>query len=209
MQFGHNTNVTVAGITFHVQTEDRGTAHALIDTTIYFGGRVLHRRTNSYFDLVPLDPSREQTLKGRVDHQHRSIVEEIRSGRLKLTVPQDEKTPASSGKSSSHSGNNSLHLELLNAKTWLTGKRALLQIAVRDQARKAVDSAKVTAKIEGAAQPAEFSAKTGSQGDAQLEFDMPRLVGSDAALIIEASNGSAQAHLRFQLRARPRMPSAN
>ena len=209
MQFGHNTNVTVAGITFHVQTEDCGAANALIDTTIYFGGRVLHRRTNSYFDLVPLDPGREQILKGRVDHQHRSIVEELRSGRLKLTVPQDEKTPVSSGNSPSPSGNNSLHLELLNAKTWLTGKRALLQVAVRDQARKAVESAKVTAKIEGAAQPAEFSAKTGSQGEAQLEFDMPQLSGSDAALIIEASNGSAQAHLRFQLRARPRVPSAN
>lgn len=209
MLFGHNTNVTIAGTTFHVQTEDRGTAHALIDTTVYFSGRVLHRLTNNYFDLLPLNPDREQALKHRTDDQHRSIVEELRSGRLKLAVPKDETAHPSMGNSPSTSGNNSLHLELLNAKTWLTGKRALLQIAVRDQAGKAVESARVTAKIEGAAQPAEFSAKTGSQGDAQLEFDMPRLAVSDAALVIEASNGSAQAHLRFQLRARPRVPSAS
>ena len=56
MQFGHNTNVTVAGTTFHVQTEEGASIHALIDTTVYFHGRVLHRRTNNYFDLLPDEP---------------------------------------------------------------------------------------------------------------------------------------------------------
>lgn len=208
MQFGHNTNVTVAGTTFHIQTEDRGAAHALIDTTVYLRGRVLHRRTKKYSDLLPLDPAREQTLKQRVEDQHRSLVEELRSGRLKLAVPQDENSPTPMGNSLSTSRSNLIYLELLNAKTWLTGKRALLQIAVRDQAQKTVESAKVTAKIEGASEPAEFSAKTGSQGDARLEFDMPRLTRSDAALVIEASNGKGHAQLRFQLRTKPRAPSA-
>jgi hypothetical protein len=36
MLFGHNTNVTVSGTAYHVQTEDRGISHALIDTTVYF-----------------------------------------------------------------------------------------------------------------------------------------------------------------------------
>jgi hypothetical protein len=43
MLFGHNTNVKAGETTFHVQTEDRGTTNALIDTTVYFQGRVLHR----------------------------------------------------------------------------------------------------------------------------------------------------------------------
>jgi hypothetical protein len=29
MLFGHNTNVTVGDVTYHVQTEDRGSSHAL------------------------------------------------------------------------------------------------------------------------------------------------------------------------------------
>jgi len=33
---------------------------------------------------------------------------------------------------------------------------------------------------------------------------MPRLAGADVALVIEASNGNAKAHLRFSLRAKPR-----
>ena len=209
MLLGHNSNVTVAGTTFHVQTEEGGPVHALIDTTVYFRGHVLHRRTNNYFDLLPLNPDRERALKLRVVEQHRSIVEEVRSGKLNLAVPADEKAAASKGGPYSSSASNPLYLELLNAKSWLTGKRALLQVAVRDQANHAVAGVTVTAKVEGAAQPAEFSADTGSSGNAQFEFDMPRLSSADAALLIEASNGSAQAHLRFQLRAKPRVPSTS
>ena len=84
MAFGHNSNVTIAGDTYHVQTEERGAAQALIDTTVYLQGRVLHRRTNSFLDLLPLNPDREQALRLRVDTQHRGVVDEIRSGKLRL-----------------------------------------------------------------------------------------------------------------------------
>jgi hypothetical protein len=207
MPFGHNSNVTVAGDTYHVQTEERGAAHALIDTTVYLRGRVLHRRTNSFSDLLPLNSDREQALKLRVDTQHRSVVDEIRSGKLRLALPSDGKTrghtpaPAESAAA--------IHLELLNAKTWLTGKRALLQIAVNDPASKPVERATVMARVEGAAEPAAFSSETGSLGRANLAFDMPPLAGAEVALVIEASKGKAHAQLRFQLRAKPRVPSTS
>jgi hypothetical protein len=200
MRFGHNTNVTVGGVTYHVQTEESGTAHALIDTTVYFHGRVLHRRTNNYFDLLPLNPDREHALKLRLDEQHRNVVEEIRSGVLNLALPRDDKA----------SPPKSLLLDLSNAKTWLAGKRATLQVFVRDKDNgAAVEHARVTARIDGAAEAHEFAAETGSDGRVQLEFDMPRLAGADPALVIEASNGNAKAHLRFQLLAKPRVPPAN
>jgi hypothetical protein len=206
MPFGHNSNVTVAGDTYHVQTEERGAAHALIDTTVYLRGRVLHRCTNSFSDLLPLNSDREQALKLRVDTQHRSVVEEIRSGKLRLALPSDGKTrgqPPAPGESAA-----AIHLQLLNAKTWLTGKRAQLQIAVNDGANKPVERATVMARVEGAGQAAAFSSETGSLGRASLAFDMPPLAG-EAALVIEASKGKAHAQLRFQLRAKPRVPSTN
>src|ERR1700730_16757792 len=88
MLFGHNTNVNAGETTFHVQTEDRGTTNALIDTTVYFHGHVLHRRTNNYFALLPLTPDSEQALKLRLDAQHRAVVEELRTGALRLALPQ-------------------------------------------------------------------------------------------------------------------------
>jgi hypothetical protein len=209
MLFGHNTNVKVGDTTYHIQTEDRGTTNALIDTTVYFRGRVLHRRTNNYFDLLPLDHDREQALKLRLDEQHRAIIEEIRTGALTLSLPQEEKASARGSAPAAPPVSKVLHLELLNTKTWLTGKHAMLQIAVRDQSNKAVEGAHVKMQVDGAAEPAELFTETGPFGHAQFEFDMPRLAGAEPALVIEALKANAKGHLRFQLRARPRVPSAS
>ncbi len=209
MPFGHNSNVTVAGDTYHVQTEERGAAQALIDTTVYWRGRVLHRLTNSFKDLLPLNPGREQALKLRVDTQHRSVVDEIRSGKLCLAVPGDAKSLTPEAAASPEFATPLLHLELLNAKTWLTGKHALLQITVLDYANKPVEHAMVMARVEGAVQPASFFSETGSLGRVKLEFEMPPLTGPEVALVIEASKGKARGHLRFQLRAKPRVPSSS
>lgn len=219
MLFGHNTNVKAGDTTYHVQTEDRGPAHALIDTTVYFRGRVLHRRTNNYFDLLPLDADREAALKLRVDEQHHTIVEQIQSGALSVALPPEEK-PAPPAKAPAAAApavpaptvappSAGLKLELINPRTWLTGKRALLQIVVRDQAGNAADGAIVTAKVDGAAAPAEFSTVTGGFGNAQFEFEMPPLAHTDAALVVEAFKGSVRGHLRFQLKMKPRVPSAS
>jgi hypothetical protein len=72
-----------------------------------------------------------------------------------------------------------------------------------------VKHARVSARIEGAAEAQEFAIVTGNDGRAQLEFDMPRLAGAEPALIIEAINGNSKGQLRFQLRAKPRLPSAS
>jgi len=209
MLFGHNSNVKAGDTTYHVQTEDRGTATALIDTTVYFRGRVLHRRTNNYFDLLPLSADSEQALKLRLDEQHRSVVEEIRTGTLHLSLPAEEKAVAVAGAPGANSVPGVLTLELINAKTWLTGKRALLQIAVRNQNKQSVEGASVTARVDGAAEPSEYCTQTGGFGHAQFEFEMPRLAAAEAALVIEASHGNAKGQLRFQLRSKPRVPSAS
>jgi hypothetical protein len=211
MVFGHNTNLTVAGTVYHIQTEDRGAGHARIDTMVYCRGRVLHRRVGKYEDLLPLNAQREQALRKRVDDQHRTVVEEMRSGALPLG-PSTENAPAAgdAAKTSSPAASAALAVELLNAKSWLTGKRATLQVAVRDKnGGTPVAGAHVAAKIEGAATTSEFTAQTDHQGQARIEFDMPAFSSSaEPALMIEAGKDAAKARLRFQLRARPRVPSA-
>ena len=205
MTFGHNSNVKIGETVYHVQTEDRGTSHAVIDTMVYHSGRVLHRRANSYADLLPLDPAREEKLKQRVSAQHQAILEELRSGTLKLA---QHAMPAAPVKLSVDGARDSLSLELLNAKTWLAGKRATLQVLVsQKEGGAAVSGAGVSARIEGAAEPAQYSTATGLDGKAQLAFDMPRLAGAECALVIEANKGKAQARLHFQLRAKPKVPA--
>ena len=216
MLFGHNSNVKVGGTVYHVQTEDRGAAHAVIDTMVYQAGRVLHRRANSYADLLPLDAAREDTLKERVDKQHHTVLDELRSGALQFAhapapapgKPVQAGQPKANAPSSADPAHDSLSLELLNAKSWLSGKRATLQVFVsHKQDGSSVSGARVAARIEGSAEPAQYSSATGLDGKAQLAFDMPRLAGAECALVIEASNGKAQARLHFQLRAKPKVPA--
>ena len=199
MVFGHNSNVAIGEHTVHVQTEDRGGAGATIDTTVHWKGRVLYRRTNNYQDLLPIDASKEVTLKARVDEQHRAVVGELRSGAVKLTIP-----PATSAANRKASRPRALKVELTNARTWLAGRNATLQLLVRDGAGNPVARATAKARVEGAAAPFESSTETGPAGVATLQFKMPKLSGDEPALVVEVAHNGAKGSVRFQLRAKAR-----
>jgi len=213
MVFGHNTNLSIGDFKFHVQTEDRGESHALIDTTVYFKGRVLHRRTNNYFDLLPLDEDRQQALKLRLDEQHRAVIEEIRSGALQLAVPPESNAPQPAQRATPipppppqpPSEPRKLLLELTNARSWLSGKHAKLEVAVREQNGDPVSGAQVKVEIDGSENGSALLAQTGSGGLALIEFDIPRITSPEAALVIHAADQSASGQLRFALRTKPRV----
>jgi hypothetical protein len=206
MLFGHNSNVTVGTEIVHVQTEDRGANHAFIDTTVHWKGRVLHRRTNNYQDLLPLEAERETAVKARLDEQHRGVIEEIRSGALQLTFPAPPvAVPASSAAKPASEVPAVLKVELINAKNWLSGRQAILQLMVRDSAGNAVSGAETKARVHGVENPAEFTAMSGDDGSATLQFEMPKPSGADVALAIEATLNGAKGQLRFQVRAKPRV----
>lgn len=210
MVFGHNSNLKLGSITFHVQTEDRGESHALLDTTVYYRGRVLHRRTNNYFDLLPLNEDREQALKLRLEDQHHTVMEEIRSGALELPVPPDATPPVTQPAEASiapPAPPAPLQLELVNTKNWLAGKRANLHIRVKQADGAAVSGAAVAVTFEGAAAESVFHSETNDQGDAIIEFDLPRITGAEPALVVRAEKSGAHGQLRFALKAKPRVPS--
>ncbi len=220
MVFGHNTNIKFGATTFHVQTEDRGDTHALIDTTVYYQGRVLHRRTNNYFDLLPLNEDSQQALKLRLDEQHRTVLDEIRRGELQLAIPSgaaaakpvetfaDEEKPAAIVESHSVEDHpRKLALELVNARSWLAGKHATLHVCVREEDGAPVQGAHVLAEIEGSAGHPPYGSQTGEDGEATIFFEMPKLTGAEAALVIRAEEKKGSGQLRFALRAKPRVPA--
>lgn len=225
MLFGHNTNVTLDGTTFHVQTEDRGVNSAVIDTTVHCRGQVLHRRTSKYTDLLPVDADQEQALKIRLDDQHFTVCEELRSGALKVTAPAPHpprpvspviSQPVASSTAASRFAASTaapaegiISVEMLNPRTWLTGKHATLYVVARHKDRGTpVANALVVARLIGASEPTEVTTQSSADGHARLEFDLPRLVGEDPALVIDVATRDARGQLRFQLRAKPKAPAA-
>ena len=229
MVFGHNTNVKLGGTTYHVQTEDRGETHALIDTTVYFRGRVLHRRTNNYFDLLPLDDDRRQALKLRLDEQHHTVLAEMHSGALQLAIPQ----PTSAMSEAQHVAGEAINqpaqeshlataenvpvpaahlprklvIELANPRTWLSGKNAALQLSVKEEGGNSIAGARIEVHIDGSAEQQNYSAISGADGFAVVEFAMPRITAAEATIAIHAEEKEARGHLRFALRAKPKVSS--
>ena len=198
MLFGHNTDVKVGDAVYHVQTEDRGVATAVIDTTVYCRGRVVHRCTSNYQDLLPLQPEGQPVLQGRIDGQHNAVIEKARSGEF----------AAAAGASAQAKNGELLELsvELLNAKEWLAGKQGYLQVAVRHkQSGTALAGATVAARMEGVPENSGCSAQTGSDGTARLDFELP-LVAVPEAVILEATHGKAKGLLKFSLRTKAKQP---
>ena len=96
MVFGFNTDIKVGHTVYHVQTEDRGPGNPVIDTTIYTQGRVLHKRATSYKGFLNSADFSETALRERLEEQHRTIIDELRTGKLQLAAaghaPQAEPT---------------------------------------------------------------------------------------------------------------------
>ncbi len=78
---GFNTDIEHGGVTYHVQTEDKGTDAPVILSLVYHGGAILASKRTPYNDLLTAGLD-EATLVGRLQRQHKLICAAIRSGRI-------------------------------------------------------------------------------------------------------------------------------
>lgn len=78
---GFNTDVEYQGVTYHVQTEDKGVSTPLILSLVYDGGTILASKRSPYDDLLE-DTFDEKVLAERLQKQHHLICAAIRAGRI-------------------------------------------------------------------------------------------------------------------------------
>jgi hypothetical protein len=198
MSSGFNTDVQVGSQTFHVQTEDRGPAHPVIDTVVYQNGRVLHRRSSNYSHFVESDEFNSQGLRERVQEQHRCVIEDLRSGALDGIAA----APAPDNRLSG------IQMQLLNPSSWLTGGHIFLDVElVRRADRGPQQGVEVEAFIDGAIEDARHCETTDTQGRARLRFSLPPLGSGDLTLVIRAATASGKDELRFAMRSRAKSSS--
>jgi hypothetical protein len=185
---GFNSDVCVGDTVYHVQTQDRGIARPVIDTLVYAQGRVVHRRTSGYEDLLSAGDLSQPALQQRVQQQHRAVVEDLRAGSLKLDA-------AAAG----------IRVQLLNPASWLAAGIATLKIEVRARGKgQPVADVAVEVTLEGTNNPLRFAARTDSQGCAELSFPMPELAPAGAALVIRAAGRGGEDEGRYQLKPKVR-----
>lgn len=154
MLTGFNTDIESDGVTYHVQTEDRGGASPLIESLVYMKGEILATRRTAYRELLEAGAD-SKAIRALMEQQHRAIVETIRSGRLDvLTEPRtaresdvtmiQREVPAERGEKAQRTldeviadwlaeqrGAERLHLEVQGGDELYFGAPFRLQLAVR------------------------------------------------------------------------------
>jgi hypothetical protein len=201
MSSGFNTDVRVGDRVFHVQTEDRGPNRPVIDTTVYQNGRVVHRRNSNYKHFAESAEFNPEDLRGRVEEQHRCVIEDLRSGAVSgngsATAVAEAEPPAASPPG--------IQLQLLNPESWLTAGTVSLSLEILSRGDQRPQSkALVEALIEGSLDETRHRGTTDSQGHVQIRFPMPKLGKGGLALVIQAKAEHGADELRYVMRSNPK-----
>ena len=85
---GFNTDVRYNGVTYHVQTEDKGPQNPLIETLIYKGGEILGSRRLPYSDVIKSHDD-EAAIAKLMEDQHKGVMADVKRGKY---APGGEKT---------------------------------------------------------------------------------------------------------------------
>jgi hypothetical protein len=198
MSSGFNTDIRVGEQVFHVQTEDRGPTRPFIDTAVYQNGRVLHRRSASYEDFKADPAFSPEALRQRVEQQHRTVIEDLRSGALRADAVAAAEQPGRA---------DAIQVQLLNPHTWLSAGNVSLDVEiVRRTDRQPQPGIEVRASIEGALHDVLHTGTTDDQGRARIRFPLPPLGKGALALVIQAAANGTQDQIRFEMRARQESP---
>ncbi|HMS39709.1 MAG TPA: hypothetical protein PKE69_05745 [Pyrinomonadaceae bacterium] len=78
---GYNTDIEFQGVTYHVQTEDKGVDTPLILSLVYDRGTILASKRSPYEDLVK-EGFNEKVLADRLQKQHKLMCAAVRAGRI-------------------------------------------------------------------------------------------------------------------------------
>lgn len=94
---GFNTDIQHEGVTYHVQTEDKGLETPLILSLVYVGGAIIASKRTPYEDLLT-GGFDEKVLTERLSRQHKLICAAIRAGRVadlkRMGGPAGQEKPA-------------------------------------------------------------------------------------------------------------------
>lgn len=201
MSSGFNTDTRVGEKVFHVQTEDRGPTHPIIDTLVYQNGMVVHRRSSDYRQFAASSAFNAGELRQRVEQQHRTVIDDLRAGTLDAEIAASAEQAVRAG---------GIQVQLLNTASWLSAGTVSLDLEiVRRATREPEAGAKVEALIEGALEEVRHSGTSDGSGRVRIEFPLPPLGKNDLALVIQAKADAGKDEIRFTMRSKLKTPPAS
>ena len=186
MIFGFNTDVQRSDGVHHVQTEDRGTRHPVIESIVYLGGKILGKKR------TPYDPATwtKAQIEEAVRLQHKELTEAVRSGTW--VAPSSATADGTNGASSTFS------IELVNPTSFHQGEFFRFQILVAASAGRPGNgsSALETRWLVDGMISDQQRLDADADGRAELWVPAPEL-NQSAVLIVKAQAAGASGLARF------------
>jgi hypothetical protein len=216
---GYNTDVEFDGVTYHVQTEDKGMQTPIILSLVYVGGAILASKRSPYNDLIASGFDK-QVLTERLQRQHKLICAAVHAGRiaeLKRMGERDavaagnvpppataaEPAPANGGsarRAVAQDNSEPFSVRLLDEPELRGGTSVVLNVLVTrlvDNARSPSAHTKVVVKMLGTAfLPESTETSTDAEGRATVSLSLPAFRKGRAAILVQAHDDGAIAELR-------------
>jgi hypothetical protein len=208
---GYNTDVEYGGVTYHVQTEDKGLHTPVILSLVYTGGEILASKRSPYDDLVAQGFDQD-VLTTRLQRQHKLICAAVHAGRIedlrrmterdsasppvagpKLPEPEPPPQAASDEPLIEDLG---FAVRLIDEPELRGGQSATLQFLVT-RAGTEVGGVPVVIRILGSTfSPQTTYATTDERGMAIVTVAFPDFVSGRAAVLVRAEDDGETAELR-------------
>jgi hypothetical protein len=81
MQKGHNSDITVRGQRYHIQTEDWGKMNPFVVSRVFCNGAVLKTIKTPYNTIILQSPAvGDEAIKVAIQKQHDQIIDILMSG---------------------------------------------------------------------------------------------------------------------------------
>jgi hypothetical protein len=195
---GFNTDIEHDGVTYHVQTEDKGVETPLILSLVYNRGTILASKRTPYEDLLQAGFN-EQILAERLQKQHKIICAAVRAGRIEELKKMTAKDAALKKEAKSGNGRAPFAKESQNVQHAEAGNAQPAQLAQNSKNLKSPPPKTQELKTPVAEevketfapaipQPKESFVPPIPQPKEELVWDLPLEIIDDDDFIVDAGN---------------------
>jgi hypothetical protein len=193
---GINTQIKYKGLSFHVQTQDKGTSAKYIESFIYKSGKIIYSRKTPYTSLINRPDFKQQMIQ-LMKKQHLSFINEISAGKCDryLNLPEKQKSIPRESRSPLHpqekviKGQGSLEINLVQFSLPSSSDPLSFSLEVRQSSpSQPVSFSQVTARAitEIDKEYILFDGFTDEDGKLILGFPIPEFPGKRFTLSIKA-----------------------
>ena len=217
---GYNTDVEYGGVTYHVQTEDKGLQTPLILSLVYSGGEILASKRSPYDDLVARGFD-EKVLVTRLQRQHKLICAAVHAGRIEDLKRMSERDSAPGNAAAAAAADTTppgieaqisdvlakpaaedegVTIHLLEETELRGGRTVNLQLMVvrsGQNGREAAAGIPLVVKTLGTDfAPQSTAATTDARGVAAVSISLPEFTAGRAAILVQAQDRDETGELR-------------